>query len=161
MDEIIFHGLISIIVSVKTVPSDSLAPLRARESAITVVFTFVYCMFIYNTWNINNGQFYPNYTQYFKACSLHLNMRYELFFFKYKEWSMFCFCHCCAKWNIPDSRVHGVTSWGSSGADRNQVGPMLATWTFLSGMVYRQSCIPYKYITSLSFTVQQTSHVVI
>ena len=32
----------------------------------------------------------------------------------------------------PDSKVHGV-NMGPSGADRTQVGPMLAPWTLLSG----------------------------
>ena len=34
---------------------------------------------------------------------------------------------------IPDSKVHG-TNMGPSGADRTQVGPMLAPWTLLPGM---------------------------
>ena len=34
----------------------------------------------------------------------------------------------------PNSKVHGPT-WGPSGADRTQVGPMLAPWTLLSGTV--------------------------
>ena len=34
--------------------------------------------------------------------------------------------------DYPDSKVHGPT-WGRSGADRTQVGPMLAPWTLLSG----------------------------
>ena len=33
------------------------------------------------------------------------------------------------------ARFMGPT-WGPSGADRTQVGPMLAPWTLLSGMVY-------------------------
>ena len=32
----------------------------------------------------------------------------------------------------PHSKVHG-DNWGPSGADRTQVGPMLAPWTLLSG----------------------------
>ena len=32
----------------------------------------------------------------------------------------------------PDSKVHEA-NWGPSGADRTQVGPMLAPWTLLSG----------------------------
>ena len=32
----------------------------------------------------------------------------------------------------PDSKVHGA-NMGPSGADRTQVGPMLAPWTLLSG----------------------------
>ena len=35
---------------------------------------------------------------------------------------------------IPDGKVYGPT-WGPSGADRTQVGPMLAAWTLLYGMV--------------------------
>ena len=34
--------------------------------------------------------------------------------------------------DIPDSKVHG-TNMGPSGADRTQMGPMLAPWTLLSG----------------------------
>ena len=37
---------------------------------------------------------------------------------------------------IPDSKVHGPT-WGPSGANRTQVGPMLAPWTSLCGMFPR------------------------
>ena len=47
--------------------------------------------------------------------------------------------------DTPDSKVHGANMgpiWGPSGADRTQVGPMLAPWAFLSGYVmhihYRQ-----------------------
>ena len=35
---------------------------------------------------------------------------------------------------IPDSKARGPT-WGPSGADRTQVGPMLAPRTLLSGML--------------------------
>ena len=35
----------------------------------------------------------------------------------------------------PDRKVHGPT-WGPSGADRTQVGPMLAPWTLLSGDIH-------------------------
>ena len=35
-------------------------------------------------------------------------------------------------------------AWGPSGADRTQVGPMLATWTLLSGVVYHQSILPLR-----------------
>ena len=38
--------------------------------------------------------------------------------------------------SFPDSKVHGPT-WGPSGADRTQVGPMLAPWTLLSGLGFR------------------------
>ena len=34
--------------------------------------------------------------------------------------------------NLPANKVHG-TNMGPSGADRTQVGPMLAPWTLLSG----------------------------
>ena len=40
-----------------------------------------------------------------------------------------------SKSTIPDSKVHGP-KWGPSGADRTQVGPMLAPWTLLSGMFW-------------------------
>ena len=36
--------------------------------------------------------------------------------------------------HVPDSKVHGAT-WGPSGADRTQVGSMLAPWTLLSGLL--------------------------
>ena len=39
---------------------------------------------------------------------------------------------------VPDSNVHGPT-WGPSGADRSEVGPMLAPWTLLSGVL--QKCV--------------------
>ena len=35
----------------------------------------------------------------------------------------------------PDCKVHGPT-WGPSGADKTQVGPMFAHWTLLSGSVH-------------------------
>ena len=35
--------------------------------------------------------------------------------------------------DFPDSKVHGP-AWGPHGADRTQVGPMLAPWTLLSGL---------------------------
>ena len=34
---------------------------------------------------------------------------------------------------IPNSKVHGA-NMGPSGADRTQVGPMLATWTLPTGI---------------------------
>ena len=37
--------------------------------------------------------------------------------------------------NDPDSKVYGARM-GASGADRTQVGPMLAPWTMLSGSTY-------------------------
>ena len=44
----------------------------------------------------------------------------------------------CMQWlpilTIPDKRFMGPT-WGPSGADRTQVGPMLAPWTLLYGML--------------------------
>ena len=40
--------------------------------------------------------------------------------------------------HTPDSKVHGA-KWGSSGADRTQVGPMLAPWTLLSGTVVKSN----------------------
>ena len=49
--------------------------------------------------------------------------------------SMYCWC----RWidSYPDSKVHGAT-WGPSGADRTQVGPMLAPWTLLSWYIVRK-----------------------
>ena len=38
---------------------------------------------------------------------------------------------------IPDSKNHG-SIWGPSGADRTQVGSMLAPWTLLSGIIKMQ-----------------------
>ena len=38
-------------------------------------------------------------------------------------------------YDVPDSKVHGA-NMGPSGADRTQVGPMLAPWTLLSGVQY-------------------------
>ena len=35
---------------------------------------------------------------------------------------------------VPDSKVHGPT-WGPSGSCRPQMGPMLAPWTLLSGVM--------------------------
>ena len=40
--------------------------------------------------------------------------------------------------NYPDSKVHGA-NMGPSGADRTQMGPMLAPWTLLSGYIYIKS----------------------
>ena len=37
-----------------------------------------------------------------------------------------------AVYSYPDSKVHGA-NMGPSGADRTQVGPMLASWTLISG----------------------------
>ena len=55
-----------------------------------------------------------------------------------------CQCHgCwwpifwCRQVQFPDSKTHGPI-WGPPGADRNQVGPMLAPWTLLSGKVWNQ-----------------------
>ena len=39
-----------------------------------------------------------------------------------------------APWSLLSRKVHGA-NMGPSGADRTQVGPMLAPWTLLSGMV--------------------------
>ena len=38
---------------------------------------------------------------------------------------------------LPDSKVHGST-WGPPGSRRPQMGPMLAPWTLLSGLVTRK-----------------------
>ena len=45
-----------------------------------------------------------------------------------------CFL-CCI---IPIARFMGPT-WGPSGADRTQVGPMLSPWSLLSGMLYNKT----------------------
>ena len=45
--------------------------------------------------------------------------------FKYLEYA-------CPDRRVPDNKVHGA-NMGPSGADRTQVGPMLAPWTLLSG----------------------------
>ena len=52
------------------------------------------------------------------------------------------------------ARFMGPT-WGPSGADRTQVGPMLAPWTLLSGTTPKSDCkagysIMYKYMIDLS-----------
>ena len=42
--------------------------------------------------------------------------------------------------NMPDNKVYGAymgPTWGPHGADRAQVGPMLAPWTLLFGMMLR------------------------
>ena len=57
---------------------------------------------------------------------------------------MMATCHQKSKLKsyIPDSKFMGPT-WGPSGADRTQVGPMLAPWTLLSGMnwyFYSERC---------------------
>ena len=54
----------------------------------------------------------------------------------------------------PDSKVHGPT-WGPSGADRTQVGPMLAPWTLLSGQC--KPCV-YFSICTLHDTMEQKGH---
>ena len=41
------------------------------------------------------------------------------------------------------ARFMGPT-WGTSGADRTQVGPMLAPWTLLSGMLFLEIELPTK-----------------
>ena len=41
----------------------------------------------------------------------------------------------CRCWTAPDSKVHGQI-WSPSGADKTQVGTMLAPWTLLSGAVF-------------------------
>ena len=40
--------------------------------------------------------------------------------------------------SLPDSKVHGA-NMGRSGAERTQVGPMLAPWTLLSGYFYTET----------------------
>ena len=45
----------------------------------------------------------------------------------------------------PIARFMGPT-WGPSGADRTQVGPMLAPWTLLSGFVYQRIVLCQKSI---------------
>ena len=46
------------------------------------------------------------------------------------NWVTFYLCQCCTATLI--TRFIGPT-WGPSGADRTQVGPILAPWTLLSG----------------------------
>ena len=56
------------------------------------------------------------------------------------------------------ARFMGPT-WGPSGADRTQVGPMMAPWTLLSGMVckFKKECFAYfsnvliKFVTSKEY----------
>ena len=76
--------------------------------------------------------------------------------FKHDIWSVFCmfhgiYCICCCCRDLcynsvrqthrgrssmpPITRFMGPT-WGPSGADRTQVGPMLAPWTLLSGAAF-------------------------
>ena len=43
--------------------------------------------------------------------------------------------HIVMPYTTPDSKVHGPI-WGPPGADRTQVGPVLAPWTLLSGTVW-------------------------
>ena len=40
---------------------------------------------------------------------------------------------CASLKTVPDNKVRGPT-WGPSGVDSTQVGPMLAPWTLLSGV---------------------------
>ena len=42
--------------------------------------------------------------------------------------------------NSPIARFMRPT-WGSSGADRTQVGPMLAPWTLLSGLIFCRAAV--------------------
>ena len=60
------------------------------------------------------------------------HMRYMCMAIFYTDsWCMLiCYFDCMTTY--PDSKVHGPT-WGPSGTDRTQVGPMLASWTLLSG----------------------------
>ena len=60
---------------------------------------------------------------------------------------------CNLEWS-PIARFMGPT-WGPSGADRTQVGPMLAPWTLLSGVFWLTHSLPSGHrddamITSLS-----------
>ena len=70
----------------------------------------------------------------------------------YTDWLVFHVI-CWQMYVIPDSKVMRPT-WGQSEADRTQVGPMLAPWTSLSGMVHihraklRLNTIVYVYVTS-------------
>ena len=41
--------------------------------------------------------------------------------------------------HIPENKVHGPT-WDPAGAERTQVGPMLAPWTLLSGIGFFPIC---------------------
>ena len=49
------------------------------------------------------------------------------------------FTGVCNK-GFPDSKVHGA-NMGPSGDDRTQMGPMLAPWTLLSGLIHVKSYI--------------------
>ena len=49
-----------------------------------------------------------------------------------------CWCHKTHYQQFPDSKVYG-SYMGPYGADRTQVGPMLARWTLLSGLGARKS----------------------
>ena len=51
-----------------------------------------------------------------------------------------CVLHFSCKY--PDSKIHGA-KWGPSGANRIQVGPMLAPWTLLYGYILCRSSIAY------------------
>ena len=46
---------------------------------------------------------------------------------------IFCYIWQYITTHIPDSKIHGANM--GSGADRTQVGPMLAPWTLLSGIM--------------------------
>ena len=47
-------------------------------------------------------------------------------------------CSKTTKLSSPIAKFMGPT-WGPSGANRTQVGPMLAPWTLLSGMLYNKT----------------------
>ena len=38
------------------------------------------------------------------------------------------------------------TTWGPAGADRTQVGPMLAQWTLLSGIILQYTCDDHTFL---------------
>ena len=54
-------------------------------------------------------------------------------------------------WTISHCWRFTVPTWGPSGADRTQVGPMLAPWTLLSGMRCMSWCAPIEVIATLMY----------
>ena len=53
----------------------------------------------------------------------------------WRTWATIWTYHLWWNWTTLITRFMGQT-WGPSGADRTQVGPMLAPWTLLSGQVW-------------------------
>ena len=48
-------------------------------------------------------------------------------------------------------------TWGPTGADRTQVGPMLAPWTLLSGVPLLANCLSHTYASEHHFHMNKTS----